>query len=242
MVANKGKLLVSERQDHFVSLRDPNGTVISKYGSHGEETGEMISPAGIALDDVGFVYVTSDHKLQKFTSDGIFITEVGGSTPGNQPGKAFDRPLSVAIRNGKVYVCDSINNRMQVFDLNLQFLECIGTDIGMPQDIAFDNEGKLYVTSKSDNRVYVFDESGNIVHQFGEANSDGIGLSEPTGIHIYGNYVLVTDERLNGIMVYSITGQFITSFGGFRHPRGITSDDKGQIYICDYSHDRIVVL
>ena len=245
VVANKGKLLVSERQGHFVSVRDLNGklTVISKYGSHGEGRGKMINPAGIALDDEGFVYVTSDHKLQKFSSDGSFITEVGGSKTGNQPGKTFNKPYSVAIRNDKVYVCDSENNQIQVFDLDLQFLECIATDIKKPQDIAFDNERKMYVTSKSDNRVYVFDESGNIcIHQFGQPNSDDNGLSEPTGIHIYGNYALVSDEGVNGIMVYSITGQFITSFGGFSLPRGITSDDKGQIYICDYRHDRIVVL
>ena len=148
VVANQGKLLVSERQGHFVSVRDLSGklTVISKYGSHGEGRGKMIRPAGIALDDEGFVYVTSDHKLQKFSSDGSFITEVGGSKTGNQPGKAFNKPYSVAIRNDKVYVCDSENNQIQVFDLDLQFLECIATDIKKPQDIAFDNERKMYVT------------------------------------------------------------------------------------------------
>ena len=243
VVVNNGKLLVSERQGDFVSVRDLNGKlakVISMYGSHGEGRGEMISPAGIALDDEGFVYVTSDHKLQKFSPGGSFIAEIGGSENGNQPGEAFDRPLSVAIRNDKVYVCDSINNRIQVFSLHLQFLECIA--IKKPQDISFDNEGKMYVTSMADHLVYVFDESGNIVHQFGQQNSDGIGLIDPTGIHIYGNYVLVSDDGVNSIMVYSITGQFITSFGGFNYPRGITSDDKGQIYICDYQHHRIVVL
>ena len=244
VVANKGKLFVSERQGHFVSVRDLNGklTVMSKYGSYGEGRDKMMSPGGIALDDEGCLYVTSDHKLQKFSSDGSVMVEVGGSKTGNKPGKAFNKPYCVAIRNDKVYVCDSENNQIQVFDLDLQFLECIAIDIKKPQDIAFDNKGKMYVTSKSDNRVYVFDESGNIVHQFGQPNSDGIGLSEPTGIHIYGNFALVSDEGVNGIMIYSITGQFITSFGGFSHPRGITSDDKGQIYICDYRHGRIVVL
>ena len=97
----------------------------------------MISPAGIALDDEGFVYVTSDHKLQKFSIDGSVIAEAGGSKTGNKPGKAFNKPYSVAIRNDKVYVCDSEeNNQIQVFNLHLQFLECIATDIKKPQDIA----------------------------------------------------------------------------------------------------------
>ena len=245
VIANKlkGKIFVSERHGHFVSVRDLNGTVIRKYGSHGEGKGKMTSPAGIALDDQGFMYVTSDHKLQKFSSDqGSVIAEVGRTKPGNNQGNEFNKPYTVAIRNDKVFVCDSENDRIQVFDLDLHFLECIATDVKKPQDIAFDNEGKMYVTSKSENRVYVFNESGNKVHQFGQRNSDGNGLSEPTGIHIYGNLALVSDEGVNGIMVYNITGHFITSFEGFRNPRGITSDDKGQIYICDYRHDRIVVL
>ena len=245
VITNKGKIVVSERQGHFISVRDLNGTVIRKYGSHGEGRGKMMSPAGIALDDKEFMYVTSEHKLQKFSSDGSVIAEIGGSKPGNNPGKAFNKPYTVAIRNGKVYVCDAENDRIQVFDLELHFLECIATDVKKPQDIAFDNEGKMYVTSKSDNCVYVFDESGNKVHRFGQQNRDGIGLSEPTGIHIYGNLALVSDEGVNSIMVYNITGQFITSLvvvGGFSHPRGITSDDKGQIYICDYRQNRIVVL
>ena len=245
VIANKGKIVVSERQGHFVSVRDLNGTEIRKYGSRGVERGRMTNPAGIALDDEGFMYVTSDHKLQKFSSDGSVIIEVGGSEPGNNQGNAFNKPYTVAIRNDKVYVCDAENDRIQVFDLKLNFLECIATNIKKPQDIAFDNEGKMYVTSKSDNRVYVFDESGNKVHRFGQQNSDGNGLSEPTGIHIYGNLALVSDEGVNSIMVYNITGQFITSLvvvGGFSHPRGITSDDKGQIYICDYRQNRIVVL
>ena len=242
VIANKGKIFVSERHGHFVSVRDMNGTVIGKYGSHGEGKGKMTNPAGIALDDEGFMYVTSDHKLQKFSSDGSVIAEIEGSKPGNKPGKTFNKPYSIAIRNDKVFVCDAENDRIQVFDLDLNFLECIATDVEKPQDIAFDNEGKMYVTSKSDNCVYVFDESGKKVHQFGQLNGDGIGLSEPTAIHINGNYALVADEGVNGIMVFNITGQFITSFGGFSFPRGITSDDKGQIYICDHRHDRIVVL
>ena len=246
VITNKGEIVVSERQGHFVSVRDLNGTVIRKYGSYGERKGKMTYPAGIALDDEGFMYVTSDHKLQKFSSDGSVIAEVGGSKRGNNPGNGFNQPYTVAIRNDKVYVCDSQNDRIQVFDLELHFLKCIATDVKKPQDIAFDDEGKMYVTSKSDNRVYVFDESGNFcIHQFGQRNSDGNGLSEPTGIHIYGSYALISDEGVNGIMVYNITGQFITSLvvvGDFSHPRGITSDDKGQIYICDYRHDRIVVL
>ena len=63
----------------------------------------MIERAGIAIDDADNIYVSSDHKLQKFTSSG----ELRGSKEFN-----FNDPCGVT----KVYVCDRDNHRIQVFD------------------------------------------------------------------------------------------------------------------------------
>ena len=45
----------------------------------------MIQPAGIASDDVDNIYVSSQHKLQKFTSSGEVIKCIGrkGSNEGS---------------------------------------------------------------------------------------------------------------------------------------------------------------
>ena len=38
-------------------------------------------------------------------------------------------------------------------------------------------------------------------------------------------------------------GQFVTSFGGFKHSRGIASNSRnGHIYVCDYEGNEIVEL
>ena len=84
----------------------------------------MKYPKGIAVDDTDNIYVSSEHKLQKFTSSGELIKCIGrwGSKEGE-----FNDPRGVAIHSNQVYVCDRDNHRIQVFDLDLNFIRSIGS-------------------------------------------------------------------------------------------------------------------
>ena len=84
----------------------------------------MIGPKDVATDDSGNIYVSSDHKLQKFTSTGELIKCVGRE--GGKEGE-FDDPRGLTLRDNLVYVCDCDNHRIQVFDLDLNFVRSIGS-------------------------------------------------------------------------------------------------------------------
>lgn len=80
-------------------------------------TFEKIS--GIATDLQGNVYVvdTGNHRIQKFTSNGKFLTKWGsfGSCDG-----LFNKPTGIAVdKEGNVYVVDNGNYRIQKFALKL---------------------------------------------------------------------------------------------------------------------------
>ena len=79
----------------------------------------MLYPRGLATDDVGNVYVSSEHKLQKFTSRGGLIKCTGEK--GEKRGD-FDGPLGLILYNNEIYVCDCNNHRIQIFDLDLNFV------------------------------------------------------------------------------------------------------------------------
>jgi tripartite motif-containing protein 71 len=88
---------------------------ITKWGSDGSENGQFNSPAGIAIDSSGNVYVadSGNNRIQKFTSDGTFITAWGSEGKGNGQ---FDSPAGIAIdSSNNVYVADFFNKRIQVF-------------------------------------------------------------------------------------------------------------------------------
>ena len=69
---NREEMIVSERSAHRLSILNTRGQKIRTFGSRGDSPHQMIEPAGIATVDSGNIYVSSQHKLQKFTSTGFF--------------------------------------------------------------------------------------------------------------------------------------------------------------------------
>ncbi len=72
-------------------------------------------PSGIAVDNHGNVYVVDDgnHRIQKFSSSGTFLTMWGSS---GSDDSQFNDPEGVAVDNrGNVYVADTGNHRIQKF-------------------------------------------------------------------------------------------------------------------------------
>jgi tripartite motif-containing protein 71 len=79
----------------------------------------------VAVDSSGNVYVSDLHnnRIQKFTSDGTFITKWGTEGSGNGQ---FRYPWGVALdSSGRVYLADDHNYRIQVFLWKLNVLNPI---------------------------------------------------------------------------------------------------------------------
>ena len=92
---SRGEMIVSECSGHRVSIFDIRGQKIRTFRSRGGSPDQMIYPAGIAVDDMDNIYVSSEHKLQKFTSSGELIKCVGGW--GGKEGE-FNDPLGVTLK------------------------------------------------------------------------------------------------------------------------------------------------
>ena len=80
-----------------------------------QEPGQFRSPWGVSVDEAGDVYVsdTGNQRIQKFDSEGNFVTQWGGF--GNAQGQ-FNFPYGISLDNrGSVFVVDSGNMRVQQF-------------------------------------------------------------------------------------------------------------------------------
>ena len=91
-----------------------NGTFLKTFGRPGSEPGEFAKPWGIHVDD-DYVYVVESGNLRVsvFYTSGEFITSF--SRWGYRKGE-LSHPHGITIdRDGFLYVCDSSNNRIQVF-------------------------------------------------------------------------------------------------------------------------------
>ena len=97
-----------------------DGTFLTKWGSYGSADGEFSCPGDIAVDSDDNVYVVDyyednnrrrNHRIQKFSSDGIFLTKWGSVGSGDGE---FNGLEGIAVdRYDNVYVADWGNGRIQ---------------------------------------------------------------------------------------------------------------------------------
>ena len=108
------------------------------------------------------LYVTNDkcHQSIKLNSAGNVIKVVGKLGKGNTE---FHFPNGLRVsKNNELYVCDSDNNRVQVFDLDLNFKQSFGKkgtgrgQFDSPLDVNFNLTGNIYVTDGGNHCIKVF--------------------------------------------------------------------------------------
>ena len=246
---SRGEMIVSEMNAHKVSVFDIRGQRVRTFGSYGDRPEQMKFPAGIAVDDMDNIYVGNIYKLQKFTSRGELIKCVGQR--GSKEGE-FYVIHGLTVYREQVYVCDHNNHRIQVFDLDLNFIRSIGShgkgrgEFNDPHEVKFDTAGNMYVADSDNNRVQVMDSSGQFIREFGQ---EGEGkLDGPSALYFADKYVYVSDFRHHRIVVYETSGQSVTSFGKkgqregeFQYPYCITSCADGFIYVCDKANHRVQI-
>ena len=247
-INKSGEMVVSEWSGHRVSIFDNEG---QKFGSYGWNKDQMNSPAGIDIDNMDNIYVSSRHKLQKFTSSGKLIECVGQE--GTKKGE-FDDPRGVTLYNNQVYVCDRNNHRIQVFDLDLKFVRSIGSygkgrgRLHAPLDVKFDTSGNMYVADWGNRRVQVIDNTDHWIQSIPPGGEGDLG--GPSALHIADNYLYVSDFNNACIRVYETSGnlRFVTKFGKFGRNKGrfddpysITSCCNGYIYVCDCANKRVQI-
>ncbi|PYK75384.1 MAG: hypothetical protein DME39_04260 [Verrucomicrobia bacterium] len=159
-----GNIYVAEvGSNHRVQKLAPDGTFIAEW--KGPEPG-FYGPRRIAIgpDDSVYVVDQGHTRIVKFSPDDRMLAVWGSKGSGDGQ---FNDPTSVAVdsTNGKVYVADPRNRRIQVFDSNGRFLtKWIISEWGQPagfEDLAIDSKtDRLYASSANINAVLIFDLNG----------------------------------------------------------------------------------
>ena len=205
-------IYLTDRDSSVCIVYTLDGKPIQMLGRHGvhsdtgcEKPGDLVPraagpfnyPSEMVPGPTGDLYVSDGYRnarIHRFTNDGQLTASWG--QPGKDAPGQFHLPHSLLVANDRVYVCDRENHRIQVFDLQGEYLE-MWTDIQRPMDISMDGDGVMYVSegrvNDSSARISVLDGAGSVLSRFdcrgsghgSWVDSHGdiyLGLGDPGGI------------------------------------------------------------
>lgn len=168
--------------------------------------------------------------------------------------EALNKPMDVAQIGEYIYVTDTNNKRVQVFDLSGTPAFKFGSEGDKPGQFKFpygicgDSRGNVYVADLYNGCISVHDSKGKFIKYFAEKSPGEKVINSPGGLRIYNNKLYVTDIRLNNIMVFDLNGKKLAEVGKmglnpgeFRAPNAIAVDSDGNMFVSDSGNQRVQV-
>lgn len=208
-----GNLLVADTHYYRVLVYRPDGTLLEEQtigGTNGTGPGEFGFVTDAVQDAEGNYFVAEYgecDRIQKFTGDGEFLYQFGQH--GGEAGQ-FRRPQSLAFDNqGRLWVADSCNHRIQVFD----------------------------VSGKRERFVKQFGENGRDPGQFRFPYGIVIAPDQTIYTSEFGNHRLQKlDPDGQPIAVFGGPGR---GPGEFQQPWSLAMDSQRRLHVLDTYHDRV---
>lgn len=200
------RLFVTDAALHQVSVFDAGHKLETVFGAD-----RLGRPSGIAIDrENRFVYVVDVEKEQVavFDADSYkFLRTVGGpaKVEADDSPATFAKPTNAAVDvDGNLYVTDTLNNRIQIFDADGNFISMFGKAgdgpafFARPKGVAVDRDGHIWVADANQDRVKIFDKQGHLLAYFGEHGKYPGQFGLPAGLCIDAENRVVVTEQLKG--------------------------------------------
>ena len=239
-----GNLYIADTDNERIRKVDTNGIITTvagngtaAYAGDGQAAtnANLHYPWDLVLDTAGNLYFadTYNSRIRKVATNGIITTVAGNGTAafGGDGGAAtnasLNYPYGVALdAAGTLYISDGNNNRIRKVDVKGIISTVAGggyeadgkvgdgsTAAGAvlynPSQIAFDSAGDLYIADSSDNRIRKVGANGIITTVAGNGAEGSAGDG---------------DDATNA---------------SFDYPTGVALDGYGDLYIADYSNNRV---
>ena len=252
-VSDNGDIVVAEFGAHCITIVNKEGKKVRSFGTRGTKEGQFTYPRGVAITSDGHILVTDKHRLQKLTFDGVCVQSVGSSISGSGQ-LQFNHPRGITVHptTGLVFVADSYNDRIQVFNSDLTYTYSVtlpgDNQLYYPCDVSLDSDGFMFVAKWGNHCITKLTSTGEYITRFGSEGSATGQLFYPTFLSINNNLVYVSEYGNDRVSVFDTKGTFLHCFGKrgsgegeFKSPYGITTDTFGNLYVSDFYNNRLVV-
>lgn len=207
-----GRIFVTDSQDDKVAIYDESGKFITNI----MPDVPFKQPTGIISDNINkklYVTDTHTHDIRVFDLETLKPIRTIGKR-GKEEGH-FNFPSNITVDpKGRVFVVDTMNGRVQIFDSEGKFIRAFGQfgdAAGMfarPKGIAVDSEGHVYVVDSAFNNVQIFDDEGQILLPFASYGNERGQMVLPSGAAIDKNdFIYVVDSWNRRVEVFEFLGE-----------------------------------
>ena len=202
---SEGRVVVIEPHYSRVNHFSGDGKLQWQWGRHGTNDGQLAFPRAVAINPQGDYYVSEygvRERIQHFTRQGAQFVGTFGR-PGKGPGE-FDRAEGIGVDlQGRIYVADSCNHRIQIFSSDGMFLRTYGRagsgrgELSYPYDVRVDAQGRQYVCEFGNSRIQIFDAKDQSIEILGGAGGEPGQFSNPWSIALDSKGNLYVADAVN---------------------------------------------
>ena len=210
-----------------MQLRDPNPRGTREEARANKNPGPLDfgQNASLAfLPDGSFLLADGywNSRIVRYNAEGEYLMEWGelGTGPGQ-----FDLVHGVDVdRNGRVYVADRANGRIQVFTPDGEYIE-EWPNIFFPVDVSIDENDRVWVVSAVLNRIMQYSTEGELLYTWGTYGftARGFGPSE-------------APERWRDVRGLPASTR---SPGGMSRPHQMDVDSDGNVYVVNWDSGHV---
>ncbi|MGB7745794.1 MAG: hypothetical protein WBN75_00705 [Verrucomicrobiia bacterium] len=154
---------------------------------------------------------------------------------------ALIKPYGLAIKDGKIYVCDTVADAVEVFDLvkkRARYFAPRGEGrLLMPINISIDTDGTRYVADTGRSQVVIFDKDGNFLGAIGTRDE-----MKPCDVAIAADRLYIADLKGHAVRVYDkATRKLLFTIprdpnakeGKLFSPTNLALDPQGRLLVSD---------
>ncbi|HJW90101.1 MAG TPA: NHL repeat-containing protein [Anaerolineales bacterium] len=247
-----------------------NKLIIGHAGQPWHHDDYLASPKDVVVGANGQIWILISSALKEFDASGApvqIFPETGPWASGTENDR-FDNPQGLAFDAvGKLYVSDTNNHRIQVFDVSggtPVYESTIGetgvphadnTGFNQPWKIAFDASNRLYVYDHGNFRVQRCEFAGawNCSTYFGETGVPGDDLAHlgdyPAGLWVQGGDIYIADAGNQRVLKCNpagtcglfagVTDETGSDNAHFNFPVDVAVDSLGTVYVSDQDNQRV---
>lgn len=192
--------------------------------------GNFNNARSFSVNKSGFIFIADNYnnEIIKIDTMGTVVKTVGGFGIGQSQ---FDDPFDLLANTLNVYVADKNNDRIQIFDKDLNFLSTLkaandnsNNAFRYPTSVSVSNQGDIYVLDSDNKRVLKFNMRGEFLLSIGGNDAGLFQLSNPIKLCLdnynnllvlQNNIIFVFDQFGNGLLKINVPffATNINSFG-----------------------------